>query len=53
VQQLKPDWSEEKCEQFLMSVCGKLQDAAIMAGWNALDALLLMKEEADMKGGNR
>ena len=40
VQTLRPDWTEEMCEQFLVSDGKHLMDRSIEYGWQVLETLL-------------
>jgi hypothetical protein len=45
IQELKPDWSERQCYEFLINNQRHIQDAMITRGWDALDTLLSMEED--------
>jgi hypothetical protein len=46
IQQLRPNWTPEQCEDMLHMVGGHLKDRSIEIGWEILDMLLALNEEA-------
>lgn len=44
VQELKPDWSSERCIQFLQDNEDDIQCAMIERGWDAIRALIQCEE---------
>lgn len=40
VQSLKPNWSDDKCRQWLSENAKYIQEAAVSAGWVAMESLL-------------
>jgi hypothetical protein len=52
VQELKPDWSAERCIQFLQDNEDDIQCAMIERGWDAIRDLI-RHEEHNPKGGQR
>jgi len=47
IQQLRPNWTPEQCEDMLHMVGGHLKDRSIEIGWEILDMLLAINEEAN------
>lgn len=45
VQTLKPNWSLEKCNEWLEDNEGHMQDRLIELGWEVMDALLITESE--------
>jgi hypothetical protein len=45
IQQLRPDWTPEQCEDMLHKVGSHLKDRSIEIGWEILDMLLVVNEE--------
>jgi hypothetical protein len=48
VQSLRPDWTTEKCEEFLEDNGHRIQDRLIELGWEVIETLL--GEDADEEG---
>lgn len=44
IQTLRPDWSDEKCNEFLMDNEDDIQCAMIERGWDAISDLLRWEE---------
>lgn len=44
IQTLRPNWSDEKCNEFLMDNEDYIQCAMIECGWTAIENLLPAKE---------
>ena len=42
---LRPDWTEEQCEEALSRIEKHLQDRTIELGWEVMDCLLNMDED--------
>lgn len=40
VQELRPDWTLQQCEEWLAENAKYIEDATVEAGWNAIKALL-------------
>lgn len=40
VQTLRPDWSEERCEEWLATNGKHIQEAVVERGWIAMETLL-------------
>ena len=40
IKKLKPNWSLEKCEDFLETVGSDLEDSSISHGWDFLEMML-------------
>lgn len=47
VKTIKPNWSIEKCEEWLSDYEGKIQDRITELGWEVLDAFLMMEDDDD------
>ena len=41
---LRPDWTPERAERFLLNNEKHLRDAMVRTGWDALEALIQMEE---------
>ena len=50
IKELRPDWSDDECHTFLTNYEGRIQDAMVSAGWEAIDVLLGDNEDEDEKG---
>jgi len=44
IQELKPDWTDDQCLEFLINNQRHIQDAMIQQGWVAIETLLSMEE---------
>jgi len=44
VQTLRPDWSDNQCHSFLVDNGKYIQEAMVMAGWEAMEVLLSEEE---------
>lgn len=44
IKTLRPDWSDEKCNEFLMDNEDNIQCSMIEHGWTAIESLLPPKE---------
>jgi len=44
VQDLRPDWTDERCEEWLANNGGGIQDAMVERGWIAMETLLDMTD---------
>lgn len=44
IKELKPDWSDEQCMDFLYQNEDLIQEAMIQRGWNAIEDLLSYEE---------
>lgn len=45
VQELRPDWTKEQCEEWLGDNEKHIQEAMLSAGWDAISDLLTATEE--------
>ncbi len=43
VQSLRPDWSQEKCEETLDTIAKGLHDRSIELGWEIMETLIEME----------
>lgn len=47
VKEMRPDWSDEKCQEMLGKVSNYFQDSFIESGWEILEIHLAMQEQED------
>lgn len=47
VKDMRPDWSDEKCQEMLAKVSGHLEGRIIDSGWEILDFLLEFEEKEE------
>lgn len=45
IKSLRPNWSEDKCEEVLGEISGQLEDRSIELGWEVIEDLLNMDYE--------
>jgi hypothetical protein len=43
VQSLRPDWSQEKCDEMLDTIAKGLHDRSIELGWEIMETLIEME----------
>jgi hypothetical protein len=43
VQSLRPDWSQEKCDEMLDTIAKGLHDRSIELGWEVMETLIEME----------
>jgi hypothetical protein len=43
VQSLRPDWSQEKCDEVLGTIAKGLHDRSIELGWEVMETLIEME----------
>ena len=43
VQSLRPDWSQEKCDEMLDAIAKGLHDRSIELGWEIMETLIEME----------
>jgi hypothetical protein len=48
IESLRPEWSVWKCKDFLEENARYIQDAMIVAGWDAIESLLPSREKTEM-----
>lgn len=53
VQKFRPQWYEGKCRAFLERIERQLAAATLLAGWEALDALIQHDERKEETGDER
>jgi len=44
VRDLRPDWTDERCEEWLANNGSGIQDAMVERGWIAMETLLAMTD---------
>ena len=44
IKELRPDWSDNQCHSFLVDNGKYIQEAMVMAGWEAMEVLLSEEE---------
>jgi hypothetical protein len=47
IQDRKPDWSRDKCEEFLCDIESDIRDRMIEAGWDVIDDALAEHEDEE------
>jgi hypothetical protein len=53
VQRFRPQWDEDQCRTFLQTIERQLAVATLMAGWEALDALIQHHERKEQGNDER
>lgn len=51
VQSLRPDWSDERCEEFLVNNENDIADRLVELGWEVLQDLITNEEVEELSKG--
>ena len=46
----QPQWSDDRCDEFLADVASAIEDASINAGWGVIDALICQEDDYEEIG---
>jgi hypothetical protein len=41
----QPQWSDDRCDEFLADIASSIHDASINAGWEVIDALMCQEDD--------
>ena len=41
----QPQWSDDRCDEFLADVAKDIEDASIQAGWEVIDSLICQEDD--------
>ena len=41
----QPQWSDDRCDEFLADVAKDIENASIEAGWEVIDALICQEDD--------
>lgn len=41
----QPQWSDDRCDEFLADVAKYIEDASIQAGWEVIDSLICQEDD--------
>ena len=41
----QPQWSDDRCDEFLGDVAKYIEDASIQAGWEVIDSLICQEDD--------
>lgn len=44
----QPQWSDERCEEFLGDVAGTIEDMSIESGWEVIDSLICQEDDYEV-----
>ena len=44
----QPQWSDDRCDEFLADVAKSIEDASIIAGWEVIDALICQEDDYEV-----
>jgi hypothetical protein len=45
VKSRQPQWSDDRCDEFLADVAKDIEDASIQAGWEVIDSLICQEDD--------
>ena len=45
VKSRQPQWSDDRCDEFLADVAKDIENAAISAGWEVIDSLICQEDD--------
>jgi len=41
----QPQWSDDRCDEFLADVAKDIEDSSISAGWDVIDSLICQEDD--------
>lgn len=47
IKSIRPNWSDDKCDEFLSSIAGDIEDRSIEVGWDVINMLADMEGDED------